>query len=59
MEELYIYMKHRSNKIRFRPALTLLEIAVAIAIMAVVFTVLVPQLNSIHTSWDTKAGNTA
>jgi len=57
MEELYIYMKHRSNKIRFRPALTLLEMAIAIAIMAIVFAVLVPQLRSIHTSWDTKAGN--
>jgi len=57
MEELYIYMKHRSNKIRFRPALTLLEMAVAIAIMAVVFAVLVPQLRALHNSWDSKSGN--
>jgi type II secretory pathway pseudopilin PulG/regulation of enolase protein 1 (concanavalin A-like superfamily) len=58
MEELYIYMKHRSNKTRFRPALTMLEMAIAIAIMAIVFAVLVPQLRSIHTSWDAKAGDT-
>ena len=50
-------MKHRNNKIRFRPALTMLEMAIAIAIMAVVFAVLVPQLRALHNSWDSKAGN--
>jgi len=50
-------MKHRGNKIRFRPALTMLEMAIAIAIMAVVFAVLVPQLRALHRSWDSKAGN--
>ena len=49
-------MKHRSNKIRFRPALTLLEMSIAIAIMVVVFAVLVPQLRALHNSWDSKAG---
>ena len=58
MEELYIYMKHRSNKTRFRPALTMLEMAIAIAIMAIVFAVLVPQLRAIHRTWDAKADNT-
>jgi len=57
MEELYIYMKYRGNKIRFCTALTMLEMAIAIAIMAVVFAVLVPQLRALHNSWDSKAGN--
>jgi competence protein ComGC len=56
MEELYIYMKRRSKKIRFRPALTLLEMSIAIAITAVVFAVLVPQLRALHNSWDSRAG---
>jgi len=57
MEELYIYMKHRGNKIRFYPALTMLEMVIAIAIMAIVFAVSVPQLRALHNSWDSKAGN--
>ena len=50
-------MKHRSDKTRFYPGLTLLEMSIAIAIMAVVFAVLVPQLRALHNSWDSKAGN--
>ncbi|MHC4437139.1 MAG: type II secretion system protein [Planctomycetota bacterium] len=57
MEEFYIYMKHRSNKIRFCPALTMLEMVIAIAIMTVVFAVLVPQLRALHNCWDSKVGN--
>jgi prepilin-type N-terminal cleavage/methylation domain-containing protein len=51
-----IEMIHVSNRIRFRSALTLLEMIIAMAIMAIVFAVLVPQLKAIQNSWDTKAG---
>lgn len=51
-----IEMIHVSNRIRFRPALTMLEMIFAMAIMAIVFAVLVPQLKAIQNSWDTKAG---
>jgi hypothetical protein len=51
-------MKHLSKKIRFCPALTLLEVTIAIAIMVIVFAILVPQLSALHKSWDAKAGNT-
>ena len=57
MEELYIKMKHRSNITRFCPALTLLEMVIAMAIMAVLFAVLVPLLRAIQNSWDSKAGD--
>jgi len=50
-------MKHRSKKIRFRPALTMLEVTIAIAIMVILFAILVPQLRTLQNSWDAKAGN--
>jgi len=50
-------MKHVSNRTKFCPALTMLEMVIAMVIMAVVFAILVPQLRAIHSSWDSKAGN--
>lgn len=50
-------MTHKGNRIRFYPGLTLLEMVVAMAIMAAIFAVLVPQLRAIQNSWDTKAGS--
>ena len=50
-------MKRGSKRIRFCPALTLLEMVIAMAIMAIVFAVMVPQLRAIQTSWDSKAGS--
>jgi competence protein ComGC len=57
MEAFYIQMKHGSNRIRFYPGLTLLEMVIATAIMAILFAVLVPQLRAIQNSWDSKAGD--
>jgi len=53
----HIEMKHVSNRTRSYPALTMMEMIIAMVIMAVVFAVLVPQLRAIQGSWDTKAGN--
>ena len=50
-------MRHGSNINRFFPGLTLLEMIVAMAIMAVIFAVMVPQLRAIQNDWDTKAGS--
>jgi type II secretory pathway pseudopilin PulG len=50
-------MRHGINIIRFYPALTLLEMVVAMVIMAAIFAVIVPQLRAIQNSWDSKAGN--
>lgn len=57
METLYIQMERRSNITRFCPALTLLEMVIAMAIMAIIFAVLVPQLRAIQNSWASKAGD--
>jgi len=57
MEALYIKMKRGSNRTRFCPGLTLLEMVIAMAIMAVIFAVLMPQLRAIQNSWDSKAGS--
>ncbi|MBW8040624.1 MAG: hypothetical protein FVQ85_11545 [Planctomycetes bacterium] len=49
-------MKYRKNKIGSDSALTLVEMVIALAIMAIVFAVLVPQFRMILNSWDSKAG---
>ncbi len=57
MEALSIKMKHGSNITRFCPGLTLLEMVIAMAIMAILFAVLVPQLRAIQNSWDSNANS--
>lgn len=57
MEAVYIQMTYKDNRIRFYPGLTLLEMVIAMAIMAAIFAVLVPQLRAIQNSWDTKSGS--
>ncbi len=65
-------MQYRNNKIRVRvsrglvlrsfckmgtpAALTLLEMILAMAIMAIIFAVIVPQFRPMLSSWDSKAG---
>jgi uncharacterized protein YaiE (UPF0345 family)/competence protein ComGC len=56
MEELYTKMKHGSERTRFCPALTLLEMVIALAILSMVMAVVLPQLRAINNSWDTTAG---
>ena len=50
-------MKCVSDKTRWANGLTLLEMVIAIAIMAVVFSALLPQFKSISNSWASKQGN--
>lgn len=45
-----------SDRTRFHRGLTLLEMVIAVAIIAILFAVLVPQLRAIQNSWDAKAG---
>jgi len=49
-------MRKQSKNTRFLPALTLTETVVSLAIMAIVFAVLLPQVRSIRNSWDARAG---
>ena len=49
-------MRFRTNKSRTSRALTLVEITIAMAIMAIVFAALLPQLRVIQNSWDSKIG---
>jgi prepilin-type N-terminal cleavage/methylation domain-containing protein len=50
-------MRHGSNINRLCPGLTLLEMIIAMAIMAAIFAVTVPQLRAIQNDWDIKAGS--
>ncbi len=50
-------MKYVTDKIRWPKGLTLLEMVIAIAIMAVVFSALLPQFRNISNSWASKQGN--
>ena len=50
-------MRCRSNKIRCSRALTLVEMIIAMAIMAIVFAAVLPQFRVIQNSWDSKAGS--
>ncbi len=50
-------MKCVTNNIRWPKGLTLLEMVIAIAIMAVVFSALLPQFRNISNSWASKQGN--
>ncbi|MHC4565012.1 MAG: PulJ/GspJ family protein [Planctomycetota bacterium] len=50
-------MRRQSRKTRLYPALTLTETVISLAIMAIIFGVLLPQLRGIQNSWDTQAGS--
>ncbi|MHC4586097.1 MAG: type II secretion system protein, partial [Planctomycetota bacterium] len=47
-------MHYRNSKIRSSRALTLVEMLIAMAIMAIVFSAVVPQFRVIQNSWDSK-----
>ena len=49
-------MQYRNNKVRSSQALTLVEMLVAMAIMAIIFAAILPQLRVINNSWDSKVG---
>jgi len=49
-------MRKQSWKTCLYPALTLMEMVISMAIMAILFAVLVPQLRAIQNSWDSKVG---
>ena len=49
-------MWYRTNRNQSRRAVTLVELLISMAIMAVVFAAVVPQLKVIHNSWDSKVG---
>jgi len=49
-------MKCRNSKTRCIPGLTLLEMAIALAMMGIVFGAIVPQFTAIRNSWDSKQG---
>jgi len=50
-------MQYQNSKTRFSRALTLVEMVIAMAIMAIVFAALVPQFRAILGSWDSKEAN--
>ena len=49
-------MRKQSKKTRLYPALTIMETVLSLAIMAVIFAVLLPQIKAIQGSWDSRAG---
>jgi len=51
-----IVMQYRNNKTRIRTALTLLEMVIAMAIMAIIFAAILPQFRVIQNSLDSQAG---
>ncbi len=48
-------MQYQNSKTRFSRALTLVEMVIAMAIMAIVFAAILPQFRAIQNSWDSKA----
>jgi type II secretory pathway pseudopilin PulG len=50
-------MKQEIDKIQFCSGLTLLEMVIAMVIMAAIFAVLVPQLKALQNSWNSRAGS--
>ncbi len=48
-------MRYQNSKTRFSRALTLVEMVIAMAIMAIVFAAILPQFRAIQNSWDSKA----
>ena len=49
-------MRYRNNKAGVCAGLTLVEMVIALAIMAIIIAVIVPQFGVIRGSWDSKAG---
>lgn len=49
-------MLSQNQTFYIRPALTIVEMVIAMAIMATVFAVVLPQFSAIRNSWNTKAG---
>jgi len=49
-------MGRQGRKTRLYPALTLTETVISLAIIAVIFAALLPQLRAIQNSWDSQAG---
>ncbi len=49
-------MPYRNSKTRSSRALTLVEMLIAMAIMAIIFAAVLPQLRVIQNSWDSKVG---
>ena len=49
-------MQYRNNKIRVCAGVTLVEMIIAVALIAIVFTALTPLFRGILNSWDSKAG---
>jgi len=47
-------MQYQNSKTRFSRALTLVEMVIAMAIMAIVFAAILPQFRIIQNSWDSK-----
>jgi len=50
-------MRYKNNKTSLRTGLTLLEMVIAVAIMTIIFTAILPLFASIRNSWDTKQAN--
>ena len=53
---LLIVMQNRNNKIRSSRAMTLVEIILAVAVIAIIFAALLPQFRLIQNSWDSDVG---
>jgi len=51
-------MRYRNRKFRSCPALTILEIVIALVIMAIVFAAVLPQFRVISNGWDSRQANT-
>jgi len=47
-------MQYQNSKTRFSRALTLVEMLIAMAIMAIIFAAILPQFRAIQNSWDSK-----
>ncbi|MCP4609596.1 MAG: type II secretion system protein [Planctomycetes bacterium] len=50
-------MRYRNNKTRSSRAMILVEILIAMTIMAIVFSAVIPQFRAIQNSWDSKQAN--
>ena len=50
-------MQYQNSRTRFSRALTLVEMVIAMAIMAIVFAAILPQFRAIQNSWDSKQGS--
>src|SRR4030042_602244 len=51
-------MRYRNRKFRSYPALTILEIVIALAIITIIFAAVVPQFRVILNGWDSRQANT-